>query len=150
MFRWGNRTSHLVGWNPTSHLVGWKTHPTIIITPVGDRTHDLPHTVASNMVNVSHALNHSATASVKMQSNETWKSTGLRASEVMYSPTWSRKIISHTGNPNSSRPTWREHQGENTKKNNQLQGPCLTSGIGVPSRRFIYNILTYRYDGSIQ
>ena len=32
--------------------------------PIGDRTHDLPHTVASNMVNVSHALTHSATAAV--------------------------------------------------------------------------------------
>ena len=32
------------------------------IAPVGDWTHDLPHTVASNMVNVSHALNHSATS----------------------------------------------------------------------------------------
>ena len=31
------------------------------IAPVGDRTHDLTHTVASNMVKVSHALNHSAT-----------------------------------------------------------------------------------------
>ena len=31
------------------------------IAPVGVRTHDLPHTVASNMVKVSHALNHSAT-----------------------------------------------------------------------------------------
>ena len=30
------------------------------IAPVGDWTHDLPHTVASNMVEVSHALNHSA------------------------------------------------------------------------------------------
>ena len=28
------------------------------IAPVGDRTHDLPHTVASNMVKVSHALHH--------------------------------------------------------------------------------------------
>ena len=35
------------------------------IAPVGDRTHDLPHTVASNMVTVSHALTHSATAAVK-------------------------------------------------------------------------------------
>ena len=26
------------------------------IAPVGDRTHDLPHTVSSNMVKVSHAL----------------------------------------------------------------------------------------------
>ena len=34
------------------------------IAPVGDRTHDLPHTVASNMVKVSHALNRSATAAV--------------------------------------------------------------------------------------
>ena len=32
------------------------------IAPVGVRTHDLPHTVASNMVKVSHTLNHSATA----------------------------------------------------------------------------------------
>ena len=31
------------------------------IAPVGDWTHDLPHTVASNMVKMSHALNHSAT-----------------------------------------------------------------------------------------
>ena len=35
------------------------------IAPVGDRTHDLPHTVASNMVKVSHALNHMATAAFK-------------------------------------------------------------------------------------
>ena len=49
--------------NRSSHLVGWKTHPTI--APAGDRTHDLPHTVASIMVNVSHALPHSATAAVK-------------------------------------------------------------------------------------
>ena len=36
----------------------------LYIAPVGDRTHDLPHTVASNMVKVSHALNHSATEAV--------------------------------------------------------------------------------------
>ena len=34
------------------------------VAPVGDRTHDLPHTVASNMVEVSHTLTHSATAAV--------------------------------------------------------------------------------------
>ena len=28
------------------------------IAPVGDRTHDLPHTVASNLAKVSHDLNH--------------------------------------------------------------------------------------------
>ena len=28
------------------------------IAPVGDWTHDLPHTVASNMATVSDALNH--------------------------------------------------------------------------------------------
>ena len=32
---------------------------------VGDRTRDLPHTVASNTVKVSHVLNHSATAAVE-------------------------------------------------------------------------------------
>ena len=36
------------------------------IAPVGVRTHDLPHTVASNMVKVSYAPNHSATAAVKI------------------------------------------------------------------------------------
>ena len=50
MFRWGNRTSHL----------GRMKNSSYYIAPVGDRTHDLPHTVASNMVKVSHALNHSA------------------------------------------------------------------------------------------
>ena len=35
------------------------------IAPFGDRTHDVPHTVTSNMVKVSHALSHSATAAVK-------------------------------------------------------------------------------------
>ena len=34
------------------------------IASVGDWTHDLPHTVASNIVKVSHALNHSATEAV--------------------------------------------------------------------------------------
>ena len=34
------------------------------IAPVGDQTHDLPHTAASNMVKVSHALNHTATEAV--------------------------------------------------------------------------------------
>ena len=54
MFRWGNRTSHL----------GRMKNSSYYIAPVGDRTHDLPHTVASNMVKVSHALNHSATEAV--------------------------------------------------------------------------------------
>ena len=40
------------------------THSSYYIAPVGDRTHDLPHTVASNMVNVSQSPNHSATAAV--------------------------------------------------------------------------------------
>ena len=39
------------------------------IAPDGDRTHDLPHTVAPNMVKVSHALNHSATAAVASSTN---------------------------------------------------------------------------------
>ena len=34
------------------------------IAPIRDRTHDLPHTIASNMVKVSHALTHSAMAAV--------------------------------------------------------------------------------------
>ena len=36
------------------------------IAPVGDRTHDLPHIVASNMIKVSHALYHSAMAAVNL------------------------------------------------------------------------------------
>ena len=54
MFRWGNRASHL----------GRMKNSSYYIAPVGNRTHDLPHTVASNMVKVSHALNHSATEAV--------------------------------------------------------------------------------------
>ena len=42
-----------------------KNTPYYIIAPVEDRTHDLPHAVASNMVKVPHALTHSATAAVK-------------------------------------------------------------------------------------
>ena len=49
MFRWENLTSHLVRTKNSSYY----------IAPVGDWTHDLPHTVASNMVKVSH-VNHSA------------------------------------------------------------------------------------------
>ena len=49
--------------NRASHRSDEKTH-LAILPPVGDQTHDLPHTVASNMVNVSHALTHSATAEV--------------------------------------------------------------------------------------
>ena len=45
------------------------------IAPVGFRTHDLPHTVASNMGKVSYALTHSATAAVESSSN-LWRSTG--------------------------------------------------------------------------
>ena len=54
MFRLGNRISHL----------GLMKNSSYYIAPIGDRTQDLPHTVASNMVKVSHALNHSATAAV--------------------------------------------------------------------------------------
>ena len=44
--------------------VTWSDEKLILlyIAPVGVRTHDLPHTVASNMVKVSQALTHSATA----------------------------------------------------------------------------------------
>ncbi len=38
-----------------------------IIAPVGDWTQDIPHTIASNMVKVSHTLNHSATEAVKLE-----------------------------------------------------------------------------------
>ena len=45
--------------------VTWSDEKRILIyCPAGDRTHDLPHTVASNMGKVSHALTHSAKAAV--------------------------------------------------------------------------------------
>ena len=44
--------------------VTWMKNSSYYIAPAGDRTHDLPHTVASNMGKVSHALTHSATAAV--------------------------------------------------------------------------------------
>ena len=47
--------------NRASHL-GRMKNSSYYIAPVGDRTHDLTHTVASNMGKMSHALNHSATS----------------------------------------------------------------------------------------
>ena len=46
--------------------VTWSDDKLILlyIAPVGVRTHDLPHTAASNMSKVSHALTHSATAAI--------------------------------------------------------------------------------------
>ena len=43
------------------HSPGRMKNSSYYIAPAGDRTHDLPHTVASNMGKVSHALTHSAT-----------------------------------------------------------------------------------------
>ena len=40
------------------------------IARVGVQTHDLPHTVASNMGNMSYALTHSATAAVTERAYE--------------------------------------------------------------------------------
>ena len=40
-----------------------------------------------------------------MQSSETWKITGFRASGEGGRAKWNRKYISHTGDPISSRPT---------------------------------------------
>ena len=50
----------------------------------------------------------------KMQSNETWKSTGLRAN--MDRVTWSRKNISHTGDPIDSIGL---HEGNNKGKDEE-------------------------------
>ena len=54
---------------------GWTENSSYYIVPVGDWTHDLPHTVASNMVKVSDALNHLATEAVSLYTglNETTK-----------------------------------------------------------------------------
>ena len=62
-----------------------------------------------------------------------------KITERMDRATWNRKIISHTVNPLSSRPTLREQQGRHVKKNSQLQGRCLTSGLGCHDD--IYNIV---------
>ena len=50
MFRWGK----------PYQSPGRMKNSSYYIALVGDRTHKLPHTVASNMVNGSHDLNHSA------------------------------------------------------------------------------------------
>ena len=71
MFRWENLTSHLVRMKNSSYY----------IAPVGDWTHDLPHTVASNMVKVSHTLNHLATEAIF---NSQWAQQSVNdASEVV-------------------------------------------------------------------
>ena len=57
--------------------VTWSDEKLILLCcPGRDRTHDLPLTVASNMVKVSHALHHSATAAV----NITWDDADLNSS----------------------------------------------------------------------
>ena len=70
--------------NRTSHLDRMK-NSSYYIAPVGVRTHDLPHTVASNMVKVSHALNHSATEAViymwlgpSLRWSASWSGSGLQ------------------------------------------------------------------------
>ena len=55
-----NRTSYHHYLSP-----GRMKNSSYYIAPVGDRTHDLPHTVASNMVKVSHALTHAATVHIQ-------------------------------------------------------------------------------------
>ena len=67
--------------NRASHLFGRMKNSSYYIAPVGVRTHDLPHTVASNMGNVSHALTHSATAaviSVRVQDGIEWPQIIIR------------------------------------------------------------------------
>ena len=48
------------------------------IATVGVRTHDLPHAVASNMVKMSHAINHSATTAVVHSTAELPRSINWR------------------------------------------------------------------------
>ena len=54
-FRIGKERHFQMREHRASHLVGWK-NSSYYIAPVGVRTHDLPHTVASNMVKVSYTL----------------------------------------------------------------------------------------------
>ena len=49
------------------------------IAPTEDRTHDLPHTEASNMVKVSYAPNHSATAAPKYFQHRHWSCSSIVA-----------------------------------------------------------------------
>ena len=60
------------------------------IASVRDRTHDLPHTVASNMVKVSHALNHSATAAVFADDIVLYGNDEIAMTE--YVETWRRAL----------------------------------------------------------
>ena len=55
------------------------------IAPVGDWTHDLPHTVASNMVKVSHALNHSATEAVYTKYTITFINNNIWVTKLPFS-----------------------------------------------------------------
>ena len=66
------------------------------IAPAGDRTHDLPHTVASNMAKVSHVLTHSA-----LTSRVAWSPQCICGSGC-YHTWWHR--LSHIGSPRESCP----------------------------------------------
>ena len=53
------------------------------IAPAGVRTHDLPHTAASNMSKVSHALTHSATAAANMKVSEQCRIAASKGNQVL-------------------------------------------------------------------
>ena len=72
--------------------VTWSDEKLILllyIAPAGDRTHDLPHTVASNMVKVSPALNHSATAAVVVNQTQRFILVIYRLSVIVRTPSLS-------------------------------------------------------------
>ena len=62
--------------------------------PVGDWTHDLPQTVASHMVKLSHALNHSATEAVE------WWFTMMQSVLCIYGST-NEGIVTYGSFPSS-------------------------------------------------
>ena len=63
---WKERHVQMRG-NRARHAPGRMKNSSYYIAPVGVRTHDLPHTVASNMGKVSYVLTHSATAALEAE-----------------------------------------------------------------------------------
>ena len=64
------------------------------VAPVGDGTHDLPHTVASNMVKLSHALNHSATEAVIKYNGLTHSVSSMHAAGSMHIHIFNKLVVS--------------------------------------------------------
>ena len=110
-----------------------KKNSSYCIAPAGNRTHDLPHTVASNTVKVSHTLNHSATVAVQSHVCTTSSECDLHLKQVI-------EILQVFSKSQHNVDTW---IGDMTDGRHQRQheGTPLNQIDGTPRCTCIFNVL---------